>query len=72
MVKIIIDEKIRHGKPIIGGTRVTVDDVLGWLESGMDYEEIEEEYKITKADILAVIRYASSIVRGEEIHKATA
>ncbi len=72
MAKIIIDEKIRHGKPIIKGTRVTVDDVLGWLENGMDYEEIEEEYKITKEDILAVIRYASSIVRGEEVHKATA
>ena len=72
MAKIIIDEKIRHGKPLIKGTRVTVDDVLGWLENGMDYEEIEEEYGITKEDILVVIRYASSIVRGEEVHKATA
>ena len=72
MAKIIIDEKTRHGKPIIEGTRVTVDDVLGWLENGMDYEEIKEEYGITKENILAVIRYASSIVRGEEVHKATA
>lgn len=67
MVKIIINEKVRHGRPIIAGTRITVDDVLGWLESGLTYEEIEEEYGITKEDILAVIRYASSFIRGEEI-----
>ena len=72
MAKIIIDEKIRHGKPIIKGTRITVDDVLGWLENGMDYDDIEQDYGITKEDILAVIRYASSIVRGEEVHRATA
>ena len=72
MAKIIIDEKIRHGKPIIKGTRITVDDVLGWLENGMGYEDIQQDYGITKEDILAVIRYASSIIRGEEIHRATA
>ena len=33
MAKIIIDEKIRHGKPTIQGTRITVDEVLGMLES---------------------------------------
>ena len=71
MAQIIIDEKIRHGKPIIKGTRITVDDVLGWLESGQDYDNIEQDYGITKEDILAVIRYASSIVRGEEVHRAT-
>ncbi len=67
MVKITINEKVRHGRPIIAGTRITVDDVLGWLESGLTYEEIQEEYGITKEDILAVIRYASSFIRGEEI-----
>ncbi len=31
MTRIIIDEKIRFGKPIIEGTRITVDEVLGAL-----------------------------------------
>ena len=68
MARIIIDEEVRHGKPIVEGTRITVDDVLGWLESGLGYEEIEQEYGITKEDIIEVIRYASSFVRGEEVH----
>lgn len=73
MAKIIIDNKVRHGRPIITGTRITVDDVLGWLESGMTYEEIEREHKITKEDILVVIHYTSSIVRSEElVEKAVA
>lgn len=72
MAEIIIDEKIRHGKPTIKGTRFTVDDVLGMLESGMTYEQIEEEYGLTKQQILAVIRYTASLIRGEEIHKIPA
>ncbi len=55
MAKIITDEKVRHGKPIIAGTRITVDDVLGWLGSGMSYEEIEQEYGINKDDFLPIV-----------------
>lgn len=72
MVKVTVDEKIRHGKPIIEGTRITVDEVLDMLEAGMTYEEIEKEYGLTKQQILAVIKYASSLMRGEEVHKIPA
>lgn len=72
MAEIIINEKIRHGKPTIKGTRITVDEVLGMLESGMTYEEIKKEYDLTKEQILAVIRYAASLIHGEEVHKVPA
>ena len=72
MTKIIINEKIRHGKPIIEGTRITAEEVLQMLENGMTYQQIEKEYNLTKEQILAVIKYASSFVRGEEIHKVPA
>ena len=65
--RIVIDNKIRHGKPIIKGTRITVDEVLGALVGGMTYEEIEREYGIRREDILAVLEYTASFVRGEEI-----
>ncbi len=51
-LRIVIDNKIRHGKLIIKGTRITVDEVLGALIGGMDYEEIEREYGIRREDIL--------------------
>ena len=72
MTKIIIDQKIRHGKPIIEGTRITVDEVLEMLKNGMTYEEIEKEYGLKKQHILAVINYAASFVSGEEIHNVHA
>jgi uncharacterized protein (DUF433 family) len=72
MARIIVDEKVRHGKPIIEDTRITVDEVLGMLEGGMKYEEIGKEYGLTEAQILAVVRYAVSFVRGEEVHKVPA
>jgi len=50
--RIVIDDKIRHGKPIIKGTRITMDEVLGALIGGMSYEEIEREYGIEREDIL--------------------
>ena len=65
--RIVIDNKIRHGKPIIKGTRITIDEVLGALVGGMTYEEIEREYGIRREDILAVLEYTASFVRGEEI-----
>jgi len=69
MVRITINEKTRHGKPIIENTRITVDEVLGMLEGGMTYQEIEKEFGLKKEQILAVIKYAASLLKGEEIYK---
>ena len=66
--QIIINKNIRHGKPIIKGTRITVEEVLGALAGGMGYEEITKEYGITRQGILAAIRYAAAWFQGEEIH----
>ena len=55
MVRITINEKTRRGKPIIENTRITVDEVLGMLEGGMSYQEIEKEFGLKKDQIIAVI-----------------
>ncbi len=67
MERIIVDPKVMHGKPVIKGTRVPVDVILGGLVAGMEYEEIEREYGVTKQDIIATIEYAAKFVIGEEI-----
>lgn len=64
---IVIDEKVRFGKPVIKGTRVPVDLVLGKLAGGMTYEEVMVEYDLTKNDILAALRYASKHLADEEV-----
>ena len=55
--KINVDEKIRFGKPVISGTRIPVDLIIGKLAGGMTYEEVMAEYEITREDILAVLDY---------------
>lgn len=64
---ITINEKIRHGKPIIKGTRITVEEVLGALAGGMTFDEIEREYGVGKKGIRDAIRYAGAWIRGEEV-----
>ncbi|MDQ1351425.1 MAG: hypothetical protein QG657_1727 [Acidobacteriota bacterium] len=64
---ICIDAKIRGGKPVIKGTRVPVDLILGKLAGGMTYEEVRKEYDITQKDILSALEYASLYIADEEI-----
>lgn len=67
MAEIIVDEKIRFGKPVIKGTRITVDEVLGALAGGMSFEAVEREFKVKRADILAALEYATKIVSEERV-----
>ena len=67
VAEIVVNEKVRFGKPVIKGTRVTVDEVLGALAGGMTNEEIEREYNLKRADILAALRYATKIVAEERV-----
>ena len=65
--RICVNEKVRFGKPVISGTRVPVDLILGKLAGGMSYEEIIAEYEISYEDILAVLNYAARVISSEEV-----
>jgi uncharacterized protein (DUF433 family) len=65
--RIMVDEKVRFGKPVIKGTRVPVDLIIGKLAGGMTYEEVMAEYDLTKEDILAALDYAAKRLSGEEV-----
>jgi uncharacterized protein (DUF433 family) len=50
----------RGGKTCIRGMRITVYDVLDYLASGVNYEEILSDFPyLTQKDILACIKYAA-------------
>lgn len=58
---ISVDPEIRFGKPCIRNTRITVGDILGWLSSGMSYEDIYRDFpEINKEHILAALTYAAN------------
>jgi uncharacterized protein (DUF433 family) len=61
------DPNILGGKPIIAGTRMSVESILELLSSGMEIKEILKEYSfLTKKQIEAAIKYAAKIISKEE------
>lgn len=70
--RIVIDPKICHGKPVIRGTRMPVALVVGSLAGGMNFEEVEREYNLTRDDIRAALKFAGELVEQEEHHPLAA
>ena len=59
------------GKPVVKGTRITVELILRKLASGYSTEEVLQAYPhLTKEDILASIDYAASVISNEEMLEA--
>jgi uncharacterized protein (DUF433 family) len=57
---ITIEPGKRSGKACVRGMRITVQDVLDYLASGMTSEEILEDFPdLTKEDIQACLAYAA-------------
>jgi len=56
------------GKPIIKGTRISVEQVLRKLSEGMTIEELLLSYPhLTKEDIFAAISYSADVISQEEL-----
>ena len=63
---IIADPEILGGKPIIEGTRLSVDHILGLLGHGMSHVAIVEAYpELTVEDVNAVIQYAAAALHND-------
>lgn len=57
------DPDILGGKPIIKGTRMSVESILELLASGVEIDEILRDYPILKREhVLAALDYASKVV----------
>jgi uncharacterized protein (DUF433 family) len=62
--RIICDPRVMTGKPVIRGTRLTVDFVLNLLAHGMTEEQIREEYPgLSKEDIQACLLFATKALK---------
>lgn len=63
MVKILSDRNILAGKPVIAGTRISVELIMNFLSSGMSVDDILKEYtELKKSEVLAAIDYAKKLV----------
>ena len=66
--RIEIDPKVMMGKPVIRGTRITVELILRKLSEGASEADLLDAYpRLTREDIQAAIRYAADTLAHEEI-----
>ena len=68
MNRIVYDPTIFQGKPVIKGTRISVELILQLLSSGMSVDDILKEYPhLRREDVLAAIEFATKSLRHEEV-----
>jgi uncharacterized protein (DUF433 family) len=66
--RIEIDAKVMLGKPVIRGTRITVELILRKLAEGATEGDLLDGYpRLTRDDIKAAMRYAADTLAHEEI-----
>lgn len=65
--KIVMNSEVLMGKPVIRGTRLTVDFILNLLAHGSTEEQIIAEYEgLTQDDIKACILFAMKCLANAE------
>jgi len=61
--RISVRPDVCNGRPVIRGTRITVQTVLEFLAAGDSPEDILEEFpKLKRADVQACLNYASRVM----------
>jgi len=68
MSRIASNPKILGGKPVIKGTRISVEFVLELMASGVSQQEIVNDYpQVTLEDIQSCLRYAAGFIKNDVI-----
>jgi uncharacterized protein (DUF433 family) len=68
MSRIISNPKILGGKPIIKGTRISVEFIMELVASGMTVGEIIKAYPFLKQeDVMAALRYTAKVFKKQEV-----
>ena len=67
--RIIIDQHILAGKPIIKGTRLAVEFIIDLLAQDWSEQEILRNYPgLTHEDVQACLLYTSEILHAEKVY----
>ena len=69
--RISLDPAVLGGKPIVSGTRMSVEFVAGLLAQGWSVEDVLKEYDhLTRDDIQACLAYAHQLLSDEKLYPA--
>jgi uncharacterized protein (DUF433 family) len=71
--RITLDPNVLTGKPVIRGTRLSVEFVIGLMADGWSEADIVENYPgIVHDDIIACLAYARDVVSSEKVFPSAA
>lgn len=71
--RIVLDPDVLAGKPVLRGTRLSVEFVIGLLADGWAEDEIRANYPgIEHDDILACLAYARDTLASEKVYPGAA
>lgn len=63
------DPSILMGKPVVAGTRITVELILEKLSEGETIEQILEAHpRLTKEGVLAALEFAAQALRADVVY----
>ena len=66
-----INPSVMLGKPVIKGTRITVENIVEELAAGYSEDDILKAHPhLTKESVLAALQYAASVLKNERIYLA--
>jgi len=67
--RITIDPRVLVCKPVVAGTRISVEFVVDLLASGWSHEKILTNYpRLSEQDILACLQYAGELLHSERVY----
>lgn len=71
--RITVDPAVLTGKPVVRGTRISVDFVIGLLADGWSEQDILANYPgLTHDDVIACLAYARDALRSERVFPSAA
>ncbi|MCC6777111.1 MAG: DUF433 domain-containing protein [Hyphomicrobiales bacterium] len=71
--RIVLDPTVAAGKPVIRGTRLSVDFIIGLMADGWSEAEILRNYPgLSSPDIMACLAYARDVLRSEKVYPSAA
>ena len=65
--RIVADPAVAVGKPVVKGTRLAVEFVVGLAANGIPHETIAARWGIAVEDVQACLRYAQELVQAERV-----
>ncbi len=69
MDRIEINHKVMLGKPVIKGTRITVELILEELSAGKSVDDLLHAFpRLDRQSILAALAFAADALKGEKVY----